>query len=89
MEATIKDVRYGRLSLKYIIFDNAGDTVANHRHLDTGHLSFLMKGKVVCRVVGMQDYVLTAPAIAYWPIGTEHEWECLEGPATLVNVFAS
>jgi hypothetical protein len=87
MEAEIRDQRFGRLALKQITFRKAGDTVANHIHLDGGHLSFLLTGKVVCRVTGHADVVMTAPAHAYWPIGTEHAWQCLEGPALLVNVF--
>jgi hypothetical protein len=89
MEATIEDHSFGRLGLKHITLQSSGDTVARHKHLETGHLSFLLKGKVVCRVTGYDDVVMTAPAHAYWPIGTEHEWECLEAPALLVNVFSA
>lgn len=77
-------------SLTGMVFDftEVGDIMAKHRHTaHDSHLSIVTGGKLLVRVTGYPDMILEAGRVVDWPGGTEHEWEALEAPARLVNIF--
>lgn len=77
-------------TLRGIVFDlpEVGDRIPKHRHgAEGGHLSVVAFGKVAVRTTGQPDAVHEAGAVIDWPAGTEHEWEAVEAPARVVNIF--
>lgn len=59
-----------------------------HLHgLGDCHDSVVAKGVLRVRTTGEPDMILHAGDYVEWPAGTEHEWECIEAPAILVNHF--
>ena len=69
-------------------FTEVGDIMAKHRHdKDGSHISIVTGGKLLVRVTDQPDMIVETKRVIDWPVGTEHEWECLEAPASIVNVW--
>lgn len=79
----------GKLRCVILDFDAVGDLMPMHRHgeEDGSHISAVQKGQLLVRSVGEVDRIVEAGAIVDWPLGAEHEWECLSAPAQVLNVF--
>lgn len=69
-------------------FTDVGDKMEKHHHIyDGSHISIITGGRLIVRVTGYDDMFVESGRVIDWPVGTEHEWEALEAPARVVNIF--
>lgn len=63
-----------------------GDVLPMHSHDSHTHISVVARGVFEEYGRAGPRRVRRAGAVVDFPLGTTHEWLCVEGPGTLVNI---
>jgi len=82
-----KEFQSANLKGSVNFFSEVGDILAMHKHgPNESHISIVAEGSLISRQPGAEPVLYTVGTVIDWDFGAEHEWECAQAPAKLVNI---